>query len=316
MADHAPPNADSHTAAHRRQAAAPPPSFRSRRSTSRICRSRTRARRSRSGSTEAPQVEVGLRTRGEQIEPDVYECVLTMTVTARAGDKTRVPGRGVAGGHLHDPRRRARPAAAGARDPLPDGAVPVRARNHRRCDDARRAFRRCTSRRSISRRCTSNSLRKHRSAAACRHQLTRRVGALRGVIRRRAGADCACRAAAGARAAADFRATSDAADRALRRAVGAGAKPLFVYGRDMPRRGDRRRRRLDQGARRGGHDRLGRQRSRLSDQRDARRARAVADVRAQPDDSAPLVFRAEQNVLLELAETGRVGSRRRRRPAG
>ena len=38
--------------------------------------------------TEAPQVEVGLRTRAEQIAPDVYECVLTLTVTARAADKT------------------------------------------------------------------------------------------------------------------------------------------------------------------------------------------------------------------------------------
>jgi preprotein translocase subunit SecB len=38
--------------------------------------------------TEAPQIEVGLRTRGEQIDKDVYECVLTLTVTARAGDKT------------------------------------------------------------------------------------------------------------------------------------------------------------------------------------------------------------------------------------
>jgi preprotein translocase subunit SecB len=38
--------------------------------------------------TEAPQIEVGLRTRGEQIGPDLYECVLTITVTARAGDKT------------------------------------------------------------------------------------------------------------------------------------------------------------------------------------------------------------------------------------
>jgi preprotein translocase subunit SecB len=37
---------------------------------------------------EQPQVEVGLRTRGEQIQPDVYECVLTMTLTAKAGDKT------------------------------------------------------------------------------------------------------------------------------------------------------------------------------------------------------------------------------------
>lgn len=38
--------------------------------------------------TEAPQIEVGLRTRAEQVAPDVYDCVLTLTVTARAGDKT------------------------------------------------------------------------------------------------------------------------------------------------------------------------------------------------------------------------------------
>jgi hypothetical protein len=29
---------------------------------------------------------------------------------------------------------------------------------------------------------------------------------------------------------------------------------------------------------------------------------ALADVRANPDDNAPVVFRAEQNVLLDLAE--------------
>jgi preprotein translocase subunit SecB len=38
--------------------------------------------------SEAPQIEIGLRTRGEQIDPDVYECVLTLTVTARTGDQT------------------------------------------------------------------------------------------------------------------------------------------------------------------------------------------------------------------------------------
>jgi preprotein translocase subunit SecB len=37
---------------------------------------------------EQPHVEVGLRTRGEQIEPDVYECVLTVTLTAKTGEKT------------------------------------------------------------------------------------------------------------------------------------------------------------------------------------------------------------------------------------
>jgi preprotein translocase subunit SecB len=38
--------------------------------------------------TEAPQIEIGLRTRGEQVAPDTYECVLTITVTARTNDKT------------------------------------------------------------------------------------------------------------------------------------------------------------------------------------------------------------------------------------
>ena len=37
--------------------------------------------------TEAPTVEVGLRTRGEQVAPDVYECVLTITITASTGGK-------------------------------------------------------------------------------------------------------------------------------------------------------------------------------------------------------------------------------------
>ncbi len=38
--------------------------------------------------TEAPAIEVGLRTRGEQVAPDVYECVITLTVTATADSKT------------------------------------------------------------------------------------------------------------------------------------------------------------------------------------------------------------------------------------
>jgi len=36
--------------------------------------------------TESPQIEVGLRTRGEQIAQDVYECVLTITVKATTSD--------------------------------------------------------------------------------------------------------------------------------------------------------------------------------------------------------------------------------------
>jgi len=37
---------------------------------------------------ETPQVEVSLRSRGEQIEEGVFECVLTITVTAKTGEKT------------------------------------------------------------------------------------------------------------------------------------------------------------------------------------------------------------------------------------
>ena len=38
--------------------------------------------------TEPPHVEVGLRTRTDHVENDVYESVLTVTVTAKSGDKT------------------------------------------------------------------------------------------------------------------------------------------------------------------------------------------------------------------------------------
>ena len=37
---------------------------------------------------EPPQVELGLRTRSEAIDQNIYECVLTLTVTARSGEKT------------------------------------------------------------------------------------------------------------------------------------------------------------------------------------------------------------------------------------
>ncbi|MFO1311941.1 MAG: protein-export chaperone SecB [Burkholderiales bacterium] len=37
--------------------------------------------------TEAPQIEVGLRTRGEQVGEGLFECVLTLTVTASSGGK-------------------------------------------------------------------------------------------------------------------------------------------------------------------------------------------------------------------------------------
>ena len=37
---------------------------------------------------ETPQLEIGLRTSGDQIEADVFESVLTITLTAKAGEKT------------------------------------------------------------------------------------------------------------------------------------------------------------------------------------------------------------------------------------
>ena len=38
--------------------------------------------------TEPPQFEVGLRTKTDKLDADLYESVLTVTVTAKAGDKT------------------------------------------------------------------------------------------------------------------------------------------------------------------------------------------------------------------------------------
>ena len=37
--------------------------------------------------TEQPTVEIGLRTRGEQVGEDLFECVLTITVTATVAGK-------------------------------------------------------------------------------------------------------------------------------------------------------------------------------------------------------------------------------------
>ncbi len=37
---------------------------------------------------ETPQVEIGLRTSGDQIEADLYESVLTITLTAKVGERT------------------------------------------------------------------------------------------------------------------------------------------------------------------------------------------------------------------------------------
>ena len=100
-------------------------------------------------------------------------------------------------------------------------------------------------------------------------------------------------------AAADFKSAADAV--VLYDAPSAKAKPLFVLGRDTP---------LEVIVPVEGwskvRDATGTigwvERKSLGDRRTLVVRAALAEVRANPDDNAPIVFRAEQNVLLELAE--------------
>lgn len=103
-----------------------------------------------------------------------------------------------------------------------------------------------------------------------------------------------------AAAAADFRSTRDAAT-ILYDAPSARAKPLFVYGRDVP---------VETLVSvegwtkvRDASGTIGWMSSKaLADKRTLVVRTPGADVRAAPDDKAPIVFRAERDVLLELAE--------------
>ena len=101
--------------------------------------------------------------------------------------------------------------------------------------------------------------------------------------------------------ASDYRVTSDA-PAVLYDAPSAKAKPLFVYGRDVPMEvlvtveGWTKVR--DATGTIGWLSGKG-----LSDKRVLLVRTPNADVRANPDDAAAVVFRAEHNVLLELAET-------------
>jgi SH3-like domain-containing protein len=101
--------------------------------------------------------------------------------------------------------------------------------------------------------------------------------------------------------AAEFRVTAEA-PAVLYDAPSARARPLFVYGRDVPMEvlvtveGWTKVR--DAGGTIGWLSVKG-----LSDKRVLLVRAQTAEVRANPDDSAALVFRAEQNVLLDLAET-------------
>jgi len=100
--------------------------------------------------------------------------------------------------------------------------------------------------------------------------------------------------------AAEFRSTLDAAT-ILYDAPSARAKPLFVYGRDVP---------VESLVNVEGWTKI-RDASgtigwmpgkALGDKRMLVVRAPGADVRAAPDDKAPLVFRADRDVLLELAE--------------
>jgi hypothetical protein len=103
-----------------------------------------------------------------------------------------------------------------------------------------------------------------------------------------------------AAAASDFRSTGDGAT-VLYDAPSAKSKPLFVLSRDtpleviVPVEGWTKVR--DAGGTIGWVERKS-----LTDRRSLVVRVQLADVRANPDDAAPLVFRAEQHVLLELAE--------------
>ena len=108
-------------------------------------------------------------------------------------------------------------------------------------------------------------------------------------------------ALAGSAGAADYKSTAEPAT-ILYDAPSAKAKPLFILGRDtpleviVPVEGWSKVR--DVGGTIGWVERKA-----LGDKRMLVVRVPIADVRANPDESAPVVFRAEQNVLLELAET-------------
>jgi SH3-like domain-containing protein len=105
----------------------------------------------------------------------------------------------------------------------------------------------------------------------------------------------------GVATAADYRSVADPAT-VLYDAPSAKAKPLFVLGRDTPLEvivvveGWSKVR--DAGGTIGWVERKS-----LADKRTLVVRVPLAEVRANPEDNAPLVFRAEQGVLLDLAET-------------
>ena len=109
----------------------------------------------------------------------------------------------------------------------------------------------------------------------------------------------ACRRCCAARA--EYKTTAEAPT-VLYDAPSTQARPLFVYGRDVPVEvlvvveGWTKIR--DAGGAFGWIPNKG-----LADKRVLLVRTPVAEIRANPDDGSPIVFRAEQNVLLDLAES-------------
>ena len=81
---------------------------------------------------EAPQVEVSIAVGGQRADT-VFETTVTVTVTTRINDKV-VYGRRHPGRHLRSRQHPRRAAGSAAGHRLPDHALPVPARQHRRRD--------------------------------------------------------------------------------------------------------------------------------------------------------------------------------------
>ena len=122
-----------------------------------------------------------------------------------------------------------------------------------------------------------------------------------GIAQLRAAVACVFGVVAMGVAAADYRVTSEPAT-VFYDAPSAKSRALFVFGRDVP---------MEVLVNVEGWTKVrdlsgsigwvpGKS---LSDKRVLQIRVPLADIRANPDDSAPLVFRAEQNVLLEMAES-------------
>ncbi len=91
-----------------------------------------------------PQLEVQLASSGTRIgDQDLYEVVVTLTVTAKAGDKTVFLVEAAQAGDLHHQRRARRRHGPGARHRVPEHPVPVCARDRRRHRQPRGLSARC-----------------------------------------------------------------------------------------------------------------------------------------------------------------------------